>query len=200
MSMHPQRRMPFPKVPAPVAVAAALFVAALFAGGSSSPLEAQRRENYTYTLALLGGVGGTLDADIEPGLGQQSFMLEAAMVTEPRTLVGLRAGRLRIDGDEGFEEFTKADLEYLNVAGEYRFSQGYYDYGIYLGVGYYTIDGDLRTGGTDSESDVGFCLGFTGDFDLTRHISLVGDLSAHYAFLDVASIYAMGNIGVAFHF
>jgi hypothetical protein len=198
MPIHQKRRIPFTNISLEAA-AAALFFAALFAG-SSSPAEAQRRETYTFTLALLGGLGGALDADIDPGLGQQSFMLEASMITEPRTLVGIRAGRLEIDGDEGLDELTRADLEYVNISGEYRFSQSFYDYGVYLGVGYYTLDGDLRTGGSDSESDVGIVLGFTGDFDVTKHISIVGDLSAHYAFLDVASIYAMANVGVAVHF
>jgi hypothetical protein len=175
------------------------FAAALFAGGSAT-LSAQVQESYTYTVSVLGGIGGALDADIDPGLGEPSFMVEASIVTEPRTIVGVRAGRLKIDGDEGFEEFADAELEYVNVAGEYRFNQSIYDYGVYLGVGYYKLSGDLRTGEEHHESDLGAVLGFTGDFDVTRHFSIVGDFAVHYVWVDAASIYAMGNIGVAFHF
>jgi hypothetical protein len=187
------------RMPERRSILAFLVAVALFAGGSAA-LEAQLQENYTYTLGVLGGIGGALDADIDPGLGEPSLMIVAAMVTEARTLVGIRAGRLKIEDDEGFEEFLGAELEYLNISGEYRFSQGFYDYGVYLGVGYYQLSGELRVGGDHDESDLGGVVGFTGDFDITPHISIVGDLSVHYVWVDAASIYGMANIGVAFHF
>jgi hypothetical protein len=175
--------------------------AALLAAGGAGSLSAQLQETYTYTLGLLGGAGGALDADIDPGLGGPGFMVEALFVTEPRTLLGIRAGKLEIEGDEGFEIFDSAELEYANIAGEYRFNQGFYDYGVYLGVGYYRLTGDLRGElGEQEESDLGAVVGFTGDFDVTRHISIVGDLAVHYVWIDVASIYATANLGVAFHF
>ena len=40
----------------------------------------------------------------------------------------------------------------------------------------------------------------TGDFDITPHFSIVGDVSVHYVWVDAASIYLMANVGVAFHF
>ena len=177
----------------------ALFLApSLFAPAPASA--ASQQESYTFTLGLLGGVGGSFDAEPDPGLGQSSYMLQLGMVTEARTLVSLRAGKLKIDGDEGFEDYTAADLEYVNIAGEYRFAQSYYDYGVYVGIGYYRLTGDFAFGGSESESDLGVVLGFTGDFDVTRHFSIVGDLSVHYAFLDQAAIYGMANLGVAVHF
>ena len=176
-------------------------VALAFATALAAPLAAaSQQESHTFTLGLLGGVGGSFDADPDPGLGETSYMLQVGMVTEPRTLVSIRVGRLTLEGDEGFEKFSAADLEYVNIAGEYRFAQSYYDYGVYLGVGYYELGGDLRSGGRDSEADLGIVLGFTGDFDVTRYISVVGELSAHYAFLDQAAIFGMANIGLAVHF
>lgn len=176
-------------------------VALALAGALASPLAAtSRHESYTFTLGLLGGVGGAYDADPDPGLGETSFMLVAGMVTEPRTLVSIRAGRLQLEGDEGFGSFSAADLEYMNIAGEYRFAQSYYDYGIYVGLGYYKLAGELRAGGRDSESDIGIALGFTGEFDITRHFSVIAELSGHYAWLDEAAIYGMANIGIGFHF
>ena len=105
------------------------FAALLFAGGAGS-LSAQLQESYTYTLGILGGVGGALDTDIDPGLGEAGFMVEALLVIEPRTHLGVRAGKLEIEGDEGFEIYDSAELEYVNISGEYRFNQGFYDYGV----------------------------------------------------------------------
>ena len=171
------------------------------AGGAVHPLAAaDQQESYTFTLALLGGVGGGVDAEPDAGLTESSYLLQAGMITEPRTLVSVRAGKLELDGDEGFDDYLAADLEFVNIAGEYRFAQSYYDYGVYLGVGYYSLEGDLRAGGSHRESDLGLALGLTGDFDVTRYLSVVGEVSAHYAFLDSAAIYAMAHIGLAVHF
>ncbi len=62
------------------------------------------------------------------------------------------------------------------------------------------MNGDLLLGGEDSESDLGFVIGLTGDFDVTRNLSVIGEVSGHYAFLDDANIFAMANLGLAFHF
>jgi hypothetical protein len=182
----------------------ALLLSAIVLGAFATavPLAAaEQQESYTFTLGLLGGLGGSLDADPGPGLGQKSFMLAAGMITAPRTLVIVRAGRLAIDGDPAFERFSSAELDYANISGEYRFAQPTYDYGTYIGVGYYRLNGELLLGGAEtSESDLGIALGFTGDFDVTRHLSVVAEISGHYVFFDDASIYAMGNIGLAVHF
>ena len=62
------------------------------------------------------------------------------------------------------------------------------------------MNGELLAGGESSESDLGIVLGLTGDFDITRYLSVIGEVSGHYVFLDDASIYAMANIGLAVHF
>ncbi|MEO7972168.1 MAG: hypothetical protein ABIU84_01165 [Thermoanaerobaculia bacterium] len=179
----------------------AFLLAATDLASVGAPLAAaEQQESYTFTLGLLGGIGGPLDAEPDPGLSQTSWALAAGMVTAPRTLVVVRAGRLAIEGDPAFERFSQADLEYVNIAGEYRFAQPTYDYGTYIGLGYYRMNGDLLAGGESSETDLGIVLGFTGDFDITRYLSVIGEISGHYVFLDDASIYAMANIGLAVHF
>lgn len=178
-----------------------MLMSALCLGAVAAPLAAaEQQESYTFTLGLLAGIGGSLDGDPNPGLTQSSWALAAGMVTAPRTLVVVRAGRLAIEGDPAFERFTGAKLEYVNIAGEYRFAQPTYDYGTYFGIGAYKVIGDLPTGGEDSESDLGFVIGVTGDFDITRNLSVIGEVSGHYAFLDDANIFAMANLGLAFHF
>lgn len=166
-----------------------------------APAAAQQSESYTFTLGLTGGVGGSLDADDpEPGLGEPALQLVAGMVTAERTIVSVRAGRIDLEGDTGFERFATADLEFVNIAGEYHFPQSFYVYGIYLGIGYYKLSGELRSGGDDHEQDVGLVLGMTGDFDVTRHVSVIGEISGHYAFLDDANLFTMASVGVAVHF
>ena len=133
-----------------VSLLSATVLAAVVLSGLGAPLAAaEQQESYTFTLGLLGGLGGALDAEPDPGLGQTSWALAAGMVTAPRTLVVVRAGRLAIEGDPAFERFAKADLEYVNIAGEYRFAQPTYDYGTYIGLGYYQMKGDLLTGGVE---------------------------------------------------
>lgn len=183
------------------AAGTALLLSGIVLIVAEAPLAAaEQTESYTYTLGLLGGVGGALDADPDPGLGERSWALAAGMITAQRTLVVVRAGRLEIDGDPAFERFSQADLEYVNIAGEYRFAQPTYDYGMYLGLGYYRMNGELLAGGNSSDYDLGIVLGLTGDFDVTRYLSVIGEISGHYVFLNDASIFAMANIGLAVHF
>jgi len=183
------------------AASTAFLLSGIVLIGAGAPLTAaEQTDSYTFTLGLLGGVGGALDADPDPGLEERSWALAAGMITAPRTLVVMRAGRLEIEGAPAFERFAQADLEYVNIAGEYRFAQPTYDYGMYLGLGYYQMDGALLAGGSASDSDVGIVLGLTGDFDVTRYLSVIGEISGHYVFLDDANIFAMANIGLAVHF
>ena len=44
------------------------------------------------------------------------------MVTEPRTLLVLRAGQLGLDKDEFFGSLSDADLKYVTIGGEYRYT------------------------------------------------------------------------------
>lgn len=187
---------------APVAAhVLALFTFGLVLVAGGAPLAAaEQQESYTFTVGLLGGFGGALDANPDPGLQQTNWLLAAGMVTAPRTLVVVRAGRLSIDGDRAYERFSQADLAYVNVAGEYRFAQPTYDYGMYLGLGYYRLNGDLLAGGTKQETDLGIVLGMTGDFDLTRHLSIIAEISGHYVFLKENHIFGMADVGLAVHF
>lgn len=174
-----------------LAVAAALAFAA--------PAAAQ--ELYTFTVGGFAGFGGSIDADVGDGLDDTGFQLGASMITEPRTRVALRAGRLGLaDGDQ-FESLLDADLSYLTLAGEYRFVESYYSPWAYVGLGGYRLQGDDVFGGGDSEDTaLGLAVGLTGEFALTRRLDFVVELSGHYADFDDASIFAMGHAGLAFHF
>jgi hypothetical protein len=163
------------------------------------PGAARAQEPYTFTVGLLGGLGGSLDADPGNDLGNTGFQLNLAMITEPRTHVGVRAGKLALDSEERFGSLTDADLSYVTVAGEYRFPEAYYESGIYAGLGGYRLEG-TRGGKDRSETAAGLAVGVTGEFRVTRWLAVLVELSGHYADFDEAQFFAMGHGGIAIHF
>jgi hypothetical protein len=174
-----------------LAAAAALAVAA--------PAAAQ--ELYTFTVSAFGGLGGSLDAEPGDELDNTGFQLGASMVTEPRTRIALRGGRLGLaDGDQ-FESLFDAELSYLTFAGEYRFNASYYAPWAYIGLGGYRVQGDDLFGGGDADDTaIGVVLGLTGEFTITPHLDFVVEASGHYADLDDANVFAMAHAGLALRF
>lgn len=175
---------------------------ALAAFAWSTPARAQRSLNdYTFRVAVLGGIGGPVDSDDDNDFDHSALQLEAGMVINQGTLATVRYGTLDLGGDDPFEGLGDAELEYLNVAGEYRFDQNYYDFGIYLGLGAYKIDGDPIPGAEEGQTAVGLAFGINGDFDITRHLFITAGASAHYAFFDKRSnLYANALVGLAARF
>jgi hypothetical protein len=170
----------------------------LVAGGVGA---AAAQERYTFTAALAGGLAGVLD---DAGAGGRDFehpALQAmfGMFTDERTLTTLRVGQIAFDAPRAVAGLTDAELQYVDVAGEYRFRQTAYDFGIFLGVGGYRVSGDAIAGET-SESALGAALGFTGEFDLTRRLSLVAEIDFHYVFFDDESLHGAALAGLAVHF
>ena len=163
------------------------------------PGAARAQEPYTFTAGVLGGLGGSLDADPGDDLGNTGYQINLAMVTEPRTHVGLRLGNLALDGEESFGTLTDAELSYITVAGEYRFPESYYESGLYAGLGGYRLEG-TRGGKDRSETAPGLVVGVTGEFRITRWLAVLVELSGHYADLDDSQVFAMGHAGLTFHF
>ncbi|MES1242432.1 MAG: outer membrane beta-barrel protein [Acidobacteriota bacterium] len=163
------------------------------------PGAARAQEPYTFTVGLLGGLGGSLDADPGDDLGNTGYQINLAMITDPRTHVGFRLGKLALDSEDSFGSLTDAELSYVTVAGEYRFPESYYESGIYAGLGGYRLEG---TRGVKDESDtaLGLAVGVTGEFRITRWLAVLVELSGHYADFDEAQFFAMGHGGVAIHF
>ena len=159
------------------------------------------QETYTFTLGALGGLGGSIDADPGDSLANTTYQLTAGLLIEHKTHLVVRAGHLNLDDDAVFESLTDAGLDYVNIAGEYRYDHGFYESGLYFGLGGYFLDGNPLSGG-DSERDTSFgvVLGLTGDFELTRRLSFVIDIAGHWANLDTAQTFVTGQLGLAFHF
>ena len=157
-------------------------------------------DTYTFTAALQGGLGGSLDVDGEDPFDQSAVQMTFGMLTQDRTHAVVRLGRIEFDSDRALDGRFGAEVEYLNVAGEYRFRQPAYDFGLFLGVGAYRVSGDPLPGVDGEEEAVGFVLGATGDLDLSRHFSIVGELDFHYALFEEADLYGAALVGVAVHF
>ena len=161
---------------------------------------AQAVEPYLFSVGVLGGLGGPVDAgEPDPGIDQEALQLQVGLLTEPRTLVVLRVGRLEMDDDAVLDGLGGPSLEYATIAGEYRFFQEWYDSGIFLGLGGYRLQGD-RGGFEDEDTSIGLTLGVTGDVEMTERFSIIAELTGHWADLEATQLFAAGQVGLAVKF
>ena len=144
-----------------------LALGALTAALLLLPGAVRAQEQYTFTVGLLGGLGGSLDVDPGDDLDNTGFQVNFDVVSEPRTHVGIRAGRLALDSSEQFGSLTDSELTYATIAGEYRFSESYHESGMYIGLGGYRLDG-TRGGQDESDTAIGLALGVTGELKINR--------------------------------
>jgi hypothetical protein len=177
-----------------------LFAVLVALLGLPSAARAQQDELYTFTVSVLGGLGGSVDAEPGDSFSNTGLQLNLTMVTEPQTHVGFRFGQLALDDDEFFGSLTDADLTYVTLGGEYRFSEGFYDSGVYVGLGGYRLEGTSFSGEDEEDTALGLTIGVTGEFPVNRWLAVLVELSGHYADLEEAQIFAMGHAGLAIHF
>lgn len=176
---------------------------AVLAMGLLVAVPAQAADPDLFSIGLLGGAGGPLDADPpDPGLSHRSLEFQLGIVTEPRTLLQVRLGRIDFDSADQLGDFFDPQLEYATISGEYRFYRNWYDSGIFLGIGGYRLSGLAGgpTGADDDDTALGVTGGVTGEFELTRRFALLGQLSAHYVDFDESPLFASGLAGVAVKF
>lgn len=178
----------------------ALAAAALGVLGAWGP-RAAAAELYTYTFSAMAGLGGSVDAEPGDDLANGTLQLGFSYITEPRTRVGVRVGNLGLaDGDQ-YNRLVDAELTYATVAGEYKFSEPYYDSWMWLGLGAYRLEGDpLLPGADDSSTALGGVIGVTGEFRFNRHWDFIVELSGHWADFEDSQVFGLGLAGVSFHF
>ena len=175
-------------------------VLALALASAAAP-GAAAAELYIYTASAYLGVGGSWDAEPGDGFGNSGYQLGFSYVTEPRTRVAVRVGELELGDGGAFGDLTDAGLTYTTVSGEYLFAEPYYDSWVFIGLGYYSLEGDDRfAAGSQEESSLGGTIGISGEFRVTRRVDFLVELSGHYAAFDDAQIFGMAHAGVAFHF
>jgi hypothetical protein len=202
LGVRPESR-PAARPAARLRLARACMALATLAGALALPAAAAAEDLYDWTVGLMGGVGGS--ADVKPGsrdFSNGSYQLEGLLLTEPRTLVGIRVGHLSLGGkDTLFGSRLGADLSYATIAGQYLYEETYYDSGIFLGAGAYRLGGkDAVTGASASKTAIGGVFGVTGEFRAARRFGLVIELSAHYIDVRQSHIFAMAHGGLAVHF
>lgn len=151
-----------------------------------------------FTVALLGGAGGTSDATPSSGYGNPSYQANFLLATEARTHVALRVGQL--DFDDAAGGLFEPSLQYVTIGGEYRLQQSFYESGIYIALGGYRLNGELANGQSGDETTFGLAIGATGEFKINRRLGVVLELSGHYADLERLQFFAMGHAGLSVRF
>ena len=171
---------------------------------AAAPVSAQ--EPYRYTVSILGGIGGSID-ESDAGLDNTGFQLGLGLLTESRTHLVLRVGSISFDETDSLSGLVDPSWSYITVAGEYRYSESYYESGMFAGLGAYRVEGtrfstvdEVTTAVNDEDTAIGLHLGVTGEFDIIKSTSILAELSVHYVFSDVAEIFATAHVGVVFHF
>lgn len=172
-----------------------LGLTGLCAGGLA---EAQDRGNFT--VAALAGLSGAFDSEGGKTFDHSASELVLSMRTDSRVWTSLRFGKLALDDEELAVGRLDSRVEFLTIAGESRFRQAAYDFGVLFGLGRYQLDAELLAGGRETEEALGITLGFTGDFDLTRRISVVAEITTHYVFFRETNFYGSALAGLAVHF
>jgi len=170
------------------------------------PVTAAVAQTYTYSIAGLVGIGGFLD-ETDAGFGNPAWQLTFTSDIAEKTYFAARLGGIHWGSEDQVAEVTGPSLLYVTVAGEYRetrasFSGGFVDPGVYIGLGFYSMDGTDSEGDSTSSTGPGLAIGLTGDIPMNRKRSLMLRLefSAHYASLEAAQLFGMAHIGVAYHF
>lgn len=178
-----------PRAPRPAYRPVVLLLAALLLllGGAGS---AAAQERYSYTVTLSPSIGGSLSEGTDSSGVQAAFSWR----TQPRTAVGIRFGSIGLSGDQ-VGTLEGPTFRYATIAGEYRFQELYYESGVFFGLGLYQLGN-----GVDSEEGPGLTLGVSGDFPINKRLSVVIELSGHYADIDAASTYANASVGLAYRF
>jgi hypothetical protein len=111
-----------------------VFVVLSLILASSGGAQESRHRRATFLL----GLGASLDSGLSSSFSNQSFQLRISFETEKDTWVAFRYGELAFDDGLDGDGFSTADLSYLTVAAEYWFNEGYYQSGLFFGIGAYT--------------------------------------------------------------
>lgn len=177
-----------------------LWIMTLAIAFSGAGTPAAAIEPHTYVVSLYGGIGGSLDVEPGDGIRHTGYQLGLGMALEHQTLVVLRVGQIDLEPREGFGTLLSARLRYATVAGEYRVRRPLHESGLFLGLGAYNLEGRRGDGTSDDETAAGVTFGVTGDFRLTRHLSLLVELAGHWADLDEASVFGTVHAGLGVKF
>ncbi len=201
MNISPLGTSPGTPRPLPARLLIWLAPVALLAGLLALPGAASAQDDrYSFHASASLGIGGSLDANPDPGFDGESFQLGFSWVTQPRTRVGIRVGQLDFGAEEQLENLLGAELSWVNISGEYRYWDRFYESGIFVGLGLYDMDGLALDGSDGSDEAIGIVVGVTGDFPITQHFSAQIELAGHWAELDGTQLFGTLHGGVSYSF
>lgn len=173
--------------PQPCRLVVLLLAALLLLAGAGA---ATAQERYSYTVTL----GPVMGGSISEGTGSSGLQAAFSWRTQPRTAVAIRFGSIDLGADQ-VGSLTSPTFRYATIAGEYSFQELYYESGVFFGLGLYELGNSV-----ESEEGPGLTLGVSGDFPISKRLSVVIELSGHYADIDAASTYATAHAGLAYQF
>ncbi len=185
-----------------------LIAVALFSLAGRSSAQTTTR----YTAGVMFGFGGPTgsgpsgsqidDVYLVADTFELGYQLLFDMEVRKGVLFGTRLGQMDVEIASPstlalFGGPIDTELTYLTLSGEYRLSAGSYQSGLFLGTGYYSVDGQDFF---DDDSGLGLTVGATGDFRISDRWSFMLEFAGHYADLEYAQFFVMGHAGLAFHF
>jgi hypothetical protein len=163
-------------------------------------------QSYTYTVGGLLGVGGSLD-ETDAGFGHPAWQVTFTSDIAEKTYFAARLGGVHWGSEDQVAEMFGPALYYVVLAGEYRetrasFSGGFIEPGVYIGLGFYSLQGEDELGESLSENAPGLAIGLTGDIPLNgkRTFVLRTELAAHYAALETAQLFGTIHLGLSYRF
>ncbi len=175
------------------------------------PASSSAQSNNRYAVGLMAGLGGTTASEPASATVDDVFLLDDQfnfgyqllfnMEVRRGVLFGVRLGQLDVEvANNALAALgtpVESELTYLTLSGEYRFSEGTYQSGLFLGAGYYSVAGKSFF---DDDTGLGLTVGTAGDFRLNDSWSVLVEFSGHYADLDYSQFFIMGHAGLAFNF
>ncbi len=176
-----------------------LPVVCLLAAVTLAPATGEAQLDYPLEVGAAVALGGSID-ESDSGLGNTGYQASISLGIARRTNVGLRVGEIGYGTGERIGQLLRPTFSYVTVAGEYTFSERYYESGIYLGLGTYRLEGFQPIGGTTSDTSVGLVLGITGEFEVTKRLGFVVEVAGHLADFPVARYFATFTGGLGYHF
>jgi hypothetical protein len=170
----------------------------LILGVVLAPTGAVAQEDRPLEVTVLFGVGGSYDED-QSGLGNSGYQIGLSLGVARRTKVGVRYGEIEYAAGDFISAVSRPTFSYITIGGEYTFSERYYESGVYVALGSYTLEG-FQGGQRFDDSTIGLALGVTGEFEITRRLGFVGEASGHVADFGPARYFVTFHGGLSYHF
>ncbi|HEX7681098.1 MAG TPA: hypothetical protein VF713_23380 [Thermoanaerobaculia bacterium] len=147
-------------------------------------------------------------SDFQHGFEEISY----GLLVDQSTVVKIKLGRMDaktafVSKDASGNQVVdivdpKGEVDYADVAVEYRFAEPFGTTGLFAGTGLYRQSGSNgQSGGNRQESDYGFVGGVNGLFPINRSVGIIAEASYHWVhFYSPKPRYGAVGVGLRFAF